>query len=249
MKILYMSDLHLERSEDNGAAFISGLTEPADVLVLAGDICARPQLNSVMAHFCRRFSRVVYVTGNHEFYGSNRKAVLDEVALVDQDNSIAIADGEGVGSFFWLDCDVATIGGVRFVGTPLWFRQHPTAPKHAMNDFDAIENFESWVYEENARALSFLERTVQRGDVVVTHYLPSPRSIHPKYKNDPTNPFFLCDVERIIKNREPAAWIHGHTHGSADYRIGPTRVVCNPRGYHDHNENARDFSTSKVIEL
>jgi Icc-related predicted phosphoesterase len=29
----------------------------------------------------------------------------------------------------------------------------------------------------------------------------------------------------------PALWLHGHTHGSCDYKLGDTRVVCNPMGY------------------
>ena len=32
-------------------------------------------------------------------------------------------------------------------------------------------------------------------------------------------------------------WIHGHIHESFDYKIGKTRVVCNPRGYASIEEN------------
>ncbi|QIO36950.1 hypothetical protein [Bradyrhizobium sp. 1(2017)] len=28
-------------------------------------------------------------------------------------------------------------------------------------------------------------------------------------------------------------WFHGHVHAPTDYRIGTTRVVCNPHGYAD----------------
>ena len=28
-------------------------------------------------------------------------------------------------------------------------------------------------------------------------------------------------------------WVHGHIHHAADYTIGPTQIVCNPRGHAD----------------
>ena len=82
-----------------------------------------------------------------------------------------------------------------------------------------------------AGGCSWLERTVQEGDVVVTHHLPSRRSVAPQFAGDPLNAFFLCDMERLILARQPLWWIHGHTHHPFDYQLGQTRVVANPRGY------------------
>ena len=39
----------------------------------------------------------------------------------------------------------------------------------------------------------------------------------------------------LIEERQPALWVHGHTHDSCDYRVGNTRVICNPRGYENEN--------------
>lgn len=54
----------------------------------------------------------------------------------------------------------------------------------------------------------------------------------------------------MIKDWQPALWLHGHTHGSFDYRVGNTRVICNARGYAKNgiNENP-DFDDACVIEL
>jgi hypothetical protein len=41
-------------------------------------------------------------------------------------------------------------------------------------------------------------------------------------------------------------WIHGHQHDSADYTLGDTRVVCNPRGYYPHQLNQM-FEPNKVV--
>ena len=43
--------------------------------------------------------------------------------------------------------------------------------------------------------------------------------------------YFVCDMEYSIARTEPALWVHGHTHDSADYEFMGTRIVCNPYGY------------------
>jgi Icc-related predicted phosphoesterase len=114
-----------------------------------------------------------------------------------------------------------------------------------LDDFSKIKDYESWVYSENWKAIDFLAENLGSGDVVVTHHLPSRKSVHPKYERSPLNSFFLCDVEPLIADRQPALWIHGHTHSSSDYQIGATRVVCNPAGY--GRENSEDFDPGKIV--
>ena len=67
--------------------------------------------------------------------------------------------------------------------------------------------------------------------VVVTHHAPHARSISPNYVGDPLNPAFASDLSALIRRRRPTLWVHGHVHASHDYRLGTTRVICNPRGY------------------
>jgi hypothetical protein len=65
--------------------------------------------------------------------------------------------------------------------------------------------------------------------VVVTHHLPSWRSVAPAFLRALSNPSFASDLDALF---DPVAlWVHGHTHNSFDYRAGNTRVVANPRGY------------------
>ncbi|MGB7300500.1 MAG: metallophosphoesterase, partial [Burkholderiaceae bacterium] len=67
--------------------------------------------------------------------------------------------------------------------------------------------------------------------VVVTHFAPSRKSIHPQFADSPLNACFVSDLEAHILRWQPDLWVHGHTHNSFDYSVGQTRVVCNPRGY------------------
>jgi predicted phosphodiesterase len=74
MRIQPLSDLHLEFHADSGRAFIDSLNvSDVEVLVLAGDISTYSRgLYEQLAGFCDRFAHVIYVTGNHEYYGVDR---------------------------------------------------------------------------------------------------------------------------------------------------------------------------------
>ena len=150
----------------------------------------------------------------------------------------------------WLQNSTLELSGVRFAGTTLWFRDDPDNLAHEgmLNDFWLIRDFKRWVYRENARALEFLELKARHADVVVTHHLPSERSVAPWFEGDPLNRFFLCDVDDLIQRAAPALWVHGHTHGSIDTRVGSTRIVCNPLGYLNFGHN-RDFDPKLVVEV
>jgi len=88
---------------------------------------------------------------------------------------------------------------------------------------------------------------VNENDVVVTHYLPSQRSVSVAWRGSVINPFFVCDMDRFIQVVQPKLWLHGHTHTSCNYEIGKTRIVCNPFGYPDDlNEQ---YNPKLVIEV
>jgi Icc-related predicted phosphoesterase len=226
MRVQLLSDVHVEFHADQGADFVRSL-EPAgvDVLVLAGDIAVGPGIVGALGLFCERYrdATVLYVHGNHEFYGTDRESVVGFTRA-------AVAAHENL---VWLDSETAEIGGQRFVGGPLWFERRLEAArfKRSMADFGQITRFESWVYDENRRMKQLLAAELREADVVVTHHLPTQRSVSPRFLSSPLNAFFVCDVEELIEERRPRLWMHGHTHVSVDTRIGPTRILCNPFGY------------------
>jgi Icc-related predicted phosphoesterase len=243
MRLQLLSDVHTEFHADRGEGFVRSLDpRGVDVLVLAGDIAAGEGLPAALALFCDHYAdaHVVFVHGNHEFYGSDREAVL---ALTHH----AVAANPNL---VWLDGDVREIAGHRVLGTPLWFRSYPLTERlrRAMCDFSMIRGYESWVYEENARAVEFLERELREGDIVVTHHLPSQRSVAARFSGHPLNPFFVCDVEDLIRERGPRLWLHGHTHNSVDVRLGGTTIRCNPFGYVGFDLNS-EFSDALIVEV
>jgi predicted phosphodiesterase len=231
MNLNVLSDLHLS---------LGALAMPeneADVVVLAGDI-ARPKEAIAWA---KGFAKpVLYVPGNHEFYGGTIAGTVAELKRLSAGTSIRV-----------LDDDAAMINGVRFLGTTLWtdFMLFGEGEKRAaamqeaqrfMRDFSRVRIGEAPFTPAASAALftrhaAWLDRKLAERHagptVVITHHAPSPRSIHPRFADSLINACFVSDAERLIDASRVRLWIHGHTHDSFDYLVNGTRVLCNPRGY------------------
>lgn len=231
----------------------------ADVVVLAGDI-ARPREAVAWA---RRIGKpVLYVPGNHEFYGGSIDGTMSELR--------ALADGTNI---HLLDADALVIDGVRFLGATLWtdfqLFDGPAANADAvvlarrmLRDFSRIRRADAHsalftpedatsIFLRHAQWLDAQLATTHAGPtVVITHHAPSPSSIHPRFAGSPLNACFVSNAEWLLGAERAQLWIHGHTHDSFDYTVGDTRVVCNPRGYARAgvNENAR-FDPHFCVEL
>ena len=241
MRLRIVSDLHTEFHADCGETLLREVTSGEyDVLVVAGDLSDGENLPKALDLLAQGTAGrpIVYVPGNHEFYGESRETLLPVLRRIEADRP----------HLNILDTEVIDIDGVRFFGSTLWFRK-ACGPTWAMNDFDAILDFEQWVYEENRRALKALERALARTDVVVTHHLPHQRSVSPEYVGSPLNPYFVCEVPALQQPERlgEKLWIHGHTHSSVRYRLGGVEVVCNPFGYAAEAEN-RNFDPLLTVE-
>jgi Icc-related predicted phosphoesterase len=246
MRALVVSDLHFEFHRDGGREMVESLAD-ADVCLCVGDLSNAAGIWDALLLLLVKYAHVVFVFGNHEFYGSNIPAVKKKVERLRR--KLPTLHGK-LGQLHVLDNSTCEIEGRRFVGTTMWFRDQPgnaLVARH-LNDFHVIGNASRRIYEENEKALAFLDETVMSTDVVLTHHLPAEMSVHPKWKGNDLNPFFLCDVEPLIRDRQPKLWVHGHTHDSCDYAIGTTQVVCNPFGYAGQDINPA-FRDDLILEL
>ena len=247
MKLNVLSDLHLSL----GALAIPA--NRADVVILAGDI-ARP---AAAVSWASGFGKpVLYVPGNHEFYGGSIAGTVEELKRLSAGTSIRVLDNEE-----------AIIDGVRFLGATLWtdFMLFGEGEKRAaamrdaqrfMRDFSRIRIGEAPFTPEASAAL-FTRHAAWLGSklaerhagptVVITHHAPSPRSIHPRFADSLINACFVSDAERLIDGRRACLWIHGHTHDSFDYRVNGTRVLCNPRGYAKDRVNENSWFDANLL--
>lgn len=242
MKFRLLSDLHLEFHKGQGLAWLEELGLSSSLpLLLAGDLCTAEQLATVLPALCRlNQGPVFYVPGNHEYYGSSISEVnahLEELAA-------------GIPNLNLLLNRVGHLEGRRLLGTTLWFGQDAAARRYegGLADFRLIEGFRKEVYAENKKALDFLQAELREGDLVLTHHLPTLKSVSDRFVGSPYNAFFVCDAEALILERRPALWAHGHTHDSKDYWLGSTRILCNPYGYHKAELNP-DFEAQKLAEI
>jgi predicted phosphodiesterase len=245
MRLQIMSDLHFEMHADQGAGFLGALDATGvDVLVLAGDITSARRFETLARTFAplaRKYRHVLYVPGNHEYYKASPAEVAENLARLERELPTVRVPDNGV----------AVIDGQRFVAGTMWFRNDPAATKLRgfLTDFQVIRDFEPWVYEQNAAFERALEAELRPGDVVLTHHLPAPGSIWPRFVGSPLNAFFLCDMTLYIESRRPKLWIHGHTHTRCDYRLGDTRVVANPLGYPKELASQRAFDDRFCVDV
>jgi Icc-related predicted phosphoesterase len=230
MKLHIASDLHAEfYGREGWDAVMASFSGEADVLVLAGDIVPLrfvDQVRDTLGPFCERYEHVVYVPGNHEFYGSNPTDCGHVLSAVENELS----------NLVWLKNGVREVKGQKFYGGTMWFQDLPTNWKHKMelNDFHLIKRLEPWVYNAERAFREGFRKHVDRTTVVVSHHLPSMGSCHPRYRQygmDSLNAFFVNYMDQEISDHQPKLWIHGHTHEPCDWQAGDTRVICNPYGY------------------
>jgi predicted phosphodiesterase len=242
-RLQVVSDLHLEFYADHGRGLLETIRwdEDASAVILAGDIGVptgrrRKTLDHAFGFLSSRFPTVFFVPGNHEFYRTQAPAGLDKIRRTVANHPKVTLLEPGV---------IARWADRRVVGATLWFRNRRTNARLAgmLSDFAEISGFVPWVYEQNRSHVAWLNEAVREGDIVVTHHLPSLRSVAPQYENDPLNVFFVCEMDELIRERRPALWVHGHTHEPCRYSHGATTVVCNPFGYPDEPHPA----SAKVV--
>ena len=258
MNVQILSDLHLDFHRDKGRGFVEAMDPTGvDVLVLAGDLAEardRDVYTARLRGICAKYPHVVMVNGNHDLYGGYPEAVdALRVKLNVEIPNLHWLENE---SWRWINPNGNGEEGNTFHGSCLWFRENPLAfgVERMLADFKVIKNFKPWVYERNAESMKFLKTACKAGDIVVTHHLPSQRSVDAKYKGSLLNAFFVCEMDDMFYNYSfkadgpvPQLWIHGHTHTACDYKADATRVVCNPLGY--PGEGGTNFNDKLVLTV
>lgn len=246
MKINYMSDLHKEFGWLDKSNMPSG-----EVLIVAGDLTtAHPK--HMYSHLPwlgeLDFEHVIYICGNHEFYNGN----IDDVHK-DIKDFINSSLSKNV---HFLENSSIEINGLTFHGCTFWTDLNKINPmdkfyiQYGMSDFLAIKGFnvDKW-YEYHIKSARYLTENIKKGDIVITHHAPSLQSIDKSNFTDrKLDGAFCSDYDHLIIEKDPGAWIHGHTHKTQNYMIGNTKILCNPRGYIDVESND-NFDINASFEI
>ena len=216
-----------------------------------------------------RFEHVVYIVGNHEHYHHDfAKTVLHLRDVLSYLPNLHVLEKD------LLDVgDVTFLAGTLWTNMNQEDPHTLYSIRNYMNDFRCITNstrevnfrdddgkFHTRVarftpddtVEEHKAMLEFVNTAIaarpDRQYVVVGHHAPSRLSTHAQYADDHmVNGAYSSDLnEFILDHPEIRLWTHGHTHHNFDYQIGTTRIVCNPRGYHGHEQQAADWQLQTV---
>jgi hypothetical protein len=244
-----MSDLHLEFT-DYAPAVVANAGE--DLVVLAGDIGAGTE-GIQWAKRAFPESPVLYVLGNHEFYGFDFQQLIEE--------AYAACAGSNV---HMLENDSFRFRGIRFLGMSLWTNfllagpegqlQAMQACERRINDFRHIrsggrELLARETAERHAQSAAWLQGELQETDetsVVITHHAPCLPARHPRFAIDDITNTFVSDLPEEFF-RTPVAWIFGHTHHSMEaIPHGGARLYSNQRGY---PREGCDFDWCKILEV
>lgn len=208
---------------------------------------------------------VIYVCGNHEFYGQHPMSKWWQMAREKVAGSnVHLLENESV-----------TIDGVRFLGCTLWTdfklfgdmtqRAAMDQARDKMADYSNIRlmtgrrlrpsmcltprDVLSMHQASRAWLESELAEPFDGMSVVVTHHAPSAKSLMYGEPALATDAFYASHLDHLVARTD--LWIHGHVHEARDYALpGGGHVVCNCRGYSDSGISAVEgFEWGKVVEL
>lgn len=256
MELNIISDLHIEFGEYKHIA-------TAENVIICGDISgdADKSLEWIKENYKEQKCRIFWIYGNHEFYRHKTfQTSVDYIKKkIEQDK------------YLWehvilLDNNILEWEGVTFIGSTLWtdFSKNiinKIAAGEGMNDYKYIKSSkdgknygklrpdttEDKFYEN----LRYIEDNIKdkKKVVIITHHGPSYRSVPNMFKTSRLNSAYVTDLEEFIENNQQIKlWCHGHTHTNFDYKIGETRIICNPRGYKSSDEN-EEYDENLIVDL
>lgn len=256
LRLWPISDLHVARHE----GWPAGQIPQADVAVVAGDV-TEGLVDAIgwLGQHIRPHMRVVFVAGNHEYWGTLHERALEQGRIAAGVTDIDLLEGEAV-----------VIERVRFAGATLWTDYHLLGEAYrwaaqqqarlSMSDHSQIGwRKQPWqrlqpedaagLHKAAIRDLERLMREPHPGPtVVVTHHAPHPNSLARDQRASLISAAYASDLTEQIGRWNADLWIHGHTHHAVDYRLGSTRILSNPRGY-KHEREAIGFQPLLVVEV
>jgi Icc-related predicted phosphoesterase len=245
MKIYAISDLHLEfyRSIEQVLNKMCTLLQPADVLILAGDV-GFPQerigiennysgiLTEFLLYVKKIYKHVILVPGNHEYYpceNYNMKECFDNLSKICQKTDVIL-----------LEKSTVVIDGVEFIGTTLWSAIESQAVA-VLADFRHVFRNKVDYLVEFVKCYTWLKDTLEKPPlfprVVITHHLPTARLIHQRFQGSAINTAFFTSILDSLSLRNVKLWVCGHTHEFSQVKYGDTTLVVNPVGYPEEDRS------------
>jgi len=248
MKIHVLSDLHLEFEPFHYPE------NDCDIVVLAGDIHVKDKGIRWALEYLKH-KQVIYVLGNHEFYGKAYPKHIETLKILTKHSHVHL-----------LEQQTHSISGVNFIGCTLWtdfaiygdprimgyecqqrmsdYKKIRVSPKYSK-----LRSLDVAMIHRQSRLWLESELAHRQGEknIVVSHHGPSEQSLLASKRGGALNCAYVSNLESVIETYQPHYWLHGHVHDSSDYHIKGCRVLCNPRGY--PSERNKQFDAGLTFEI
>jgi predicted phosphodiesterase len=280
LRVQVISDLHSELGL-LGVVTPDAVATEADIVIQAGDMAKAPDSIQRAAVLFPQTEVLVNVGGNHDHYETGLTIDEGIAVMRRYADGLSSAECRDV-IVLENEVRVVRVRDipVRLIGCTLWtdYALHGDPVRDRMrvesglNDYRAIKGRASnplrtflggWDFlktsevlarfdESRAFLATALAEPFDGPTIVVTHHLPSLRSVARRYRQDPISAGFASQVDDLV-GRGAALWVHGHTHDSCLWRDGGgTLVACNPAGYSEAGgalrENAK-FNPRLVFDI
>ena len=256
MRVRILSDLHI----DVNKRYPFSMKKDDVFTVLAGDISGDPL--TTIEWVKNNINEGILVAGNHIVY-NHREKTLPElkrelVSAFSFPSPVSFLDANVGNLFARKKENVLFLGSTFYVDGKLEHNRNPIGYQHineryilnSINDF--VWGSHGMKYRLSPRDyFNMNEETVEKFDealaknessenlpvVIVTHFCPSKKFIHPYYEFSDSNAAFISDFEWFIeKHPSIKAWVCGHVHSRVFDKYtrkdsSECLLLCNPRGY------------------
>lgn len=247
VKINILSDTHLEMLSSVPEIPVEKST---GILLLVGDIgtfgTGKNQTSRIDQFFdaCKnKFDDVIYIAGNHEYYGMIPIPEVDEMARnlcgkhgihFLQNESIEINGVSFFGGTMWTDLDYGNFMAMVQVRMALNdYKRIMIDDRHILSPDDVIA-----LHEQFCTAIRKWNQIEKSGGktVVISHHCPSLEYDTNGFPYSAISHAFSLSDDSLIREIKPDLWVFGHTHSKCGlnyvHECGKiTHVVSNPMGY------------------
>ena len=254
MVFQYASDLHLGHRANREFISDKPLRPVADTLLLAGDIIPLHSIDRFKDFFkylSDHWEKVVWIPGNHEYYGSDitrytkgfKEQIRANIILCDQ--------------------HVIKIDDVHIIAATLWShiaQENEQSIQSQLNDFNyiklngkrlSIDDFNQLHLEHSSFFLKQLETLGKNGNKVIAlcHHVPTLIDYPLKYVGSDLNNAFVSDFADRLNAPLPSYWIYGHHHVNVpSFEINGCHFLTNQLGYVQAREHSK-FNHSTTITV
>lgn len=260
MRIQFVSDLHLEFSENRQWLEENPLKVTGDILLIAGDTAYLDVPESGQDTYSQykfwdwaseHYQQVFVCLGNHDFYGYYDLATMPEGYCKQIRHNVHAYYNK-----------VVSLGDVDIIVSTLWSFIEPFdayQTEKGVSDFYRIlynghrltaDDFNA----EHERCFDFIRRAVKESraktKIVLTHHVPTQQCTAQEFQSSTINGAFTVELGNYIADSDIDYWIYGHSHRNIDAQIGKTKILSNQLGYISHGEYLRNgFKLGRMIEI